>query len=160
MDFCQIQYDNKEPFKRLHQQIHKICDPPFPDHPGYRKSVGIIEMPYSPVKLWCPLLQNLFKSIGNTELPVHCHLMAMADPPSDGMHDPFISTCCHRAEIMLIHHNIRRSDLCGKPEIAGFCKGLDHGIRCLAKQQQNQNQNAKKGPHQQKRRCRPALCFF
>ena len=104
-------------------------------------------MPYYPMEPRRPLLQNLLKCIGNAQLSVDCHRMAMAQASAQRLHNLPMSPCCHCTEVMLIIVQILGAYLGGQPPVTGLGEGCNGRIRALAKQHEKQEQHPQQGQH-------------
>ena len=104
--------------------------------------------------------QDLLEGIGYAELSVYDHLMAVPHPETGGLYDIFVPACGHGTEIMFVIIDILGSNSLREVPLRCFRECSYDGVRPLARQEQQRDQNAQQRPHQQKggKRPAPGLC--
>lgn len=76
-----VEGEQKQPFQRLHEQIHDVRPEGCGKLSGQGIAVGVVESPGPPGGPGGAVVEELLKGVGHAQLPVHHDALAVADAP-------------------------------------------------------------------------------
>ena len=151
----QIQYQQKQPFQWLHEKIDCVRQIGRADVFGNGVARFVVQTPNCSMEMGRAFFQQLLKGVGNAQLSVDQHLVAVAFSSSQGLDYFFVAACRYGAQIMLVKPDIGRWGLLGKIPVGGLSPSADQAVRLLTEQHQNTGDDAQQWQGSNQRQYRP-----